>query len=111
MCKSNNKRSYFTNEEDKKLITLYQIYNGKWKIISQLLKTKTPRQCRERWVNYLSSAKRQNSFTEKELKYLFELVSLYGHNWRIISYQMNFNEVQVKNAWKKVLNGIITHYI
>ena len=94
----------FTCDEDKKLTTLYYLFNGQWKIISEVLRSKTPRQCRDRWIFYLSPFCKNTTFSEEDFKQLFFLVNQYGHKWRLIGIQMNKTPNQVKNAWKKIIH-------
>ena len=66
----------FTPEEDEKLQELINQYGIKdWSIISNLMKTRNPRQCRERWVNYLSPIVNLSPFSIEED---FVLLKKYG---------------------------------
>ena len=97
-----HQKGYFTHEEDKKLIILYNLYKGQWKIISELFQSKTPRQCHDRWVYYLSPSYKKSKFSSDEFKQLIHLVNHFGHNWKIIGIHMNRSGNQVKNVGKKI---------
>ena len=109
MNNQNSKRSYFTNTEDKMLLNLYNIFNSKWKLIAEIIGTKTPRQCRDRWIQYLSRLNKDYLFSNEEIAQLNKLVYENGHNWKIISIAMGRTGNQVKNAWKKNMKRIITY--
>ena len=102
--------SKFTQDEDNKLKILYNLYKGQWKKISTHFCGKTARQCRERWIYYLSSGMNKGSFSNEEIKQLQKLVHENGHNWRIISANMNRTEIQVKNEWKKLITNSSIKY-
>ena len=110
MMELRKERSKFTQNEDSKLKTLYYLYKGQWKKIALHFDGKTARQCRERWHYYLASGINKGSFSNEEIKQLRKLVIENGHNWRIISANMNRTEVQVKNEWKRLVSSSIRRY-
>ena len=83
--------SKFTVEEDEKLIKLVK-RQGKyvnWKNVSIEMETRTPRQCRERYQNYLSPEINNSPWTEAEDKQISQLVKTFGSKWNLIAKSIN----------------------
>jgi len=102
--KKDNKRKMFSPLEDFQLRTLVQQYGtNQWKKIADVLPDRTPRQCRERYKNYLAPDIINAPWTRDEdisLKYLY---THYGPKWSIISqYFKTRSEVNVKNRWTSI---------
>ena len=98
--KEKKPRCYFTKEEDEQVIELHKQYGGDWAKIASILQTKNPRQCRDRYVLYLSNERNTKPFTEEEIARLQKLVEKYGHKWRMLSCAFDRSEIQLKNLWK-----------
>lgn len=95
------KRQMFTTEEDEKLKKLVAEFGtGNWRIISDHLPNRTPRQCRERYRNYLAPEIVNGTWTVEEDQLLRMKFQEYGPKWAIIS---NFfptrSEINIKNRW------------
>lgn len=86
-----NMRAYvpkvkFTLEEDEKLTEIIERIGTKsWRLISLEMKNRTPRQCRERWINYISPQLRNDPWTEEEDRLLDEKYLEFGSRWHKIS--------------------------
>ena len=93
-------RDYFSIEEDEALKILHQTFGNNWVKISENLQTKTPRQCKDRWLLYLAPGRNNTPFTPEEIFRLEKLVAKYGHQWRVFSCCFNRTEVQIKNMWR-----------
>ena len=79
------KRVKFLPSEDKKIIELASIYGVDWKQISQSFgPSRTKRQLRERWQNYLNP-ECNPTYTEEEDCMLLELVDKIGTKWAKIA--------------------------
>ena len=98
-------RNVFTPEEDFQLQIFVKIYGLKnWKKIAELMKTRTARQCRERFKNYLSPQIQNGPWTQHEDNILLEKVSQYGKKWSIISnFFKNRSHVNIKNRFASLL--------
>ncbi|OHT01544.1 hypothetical protein TRFO_31572 [Tritrichomonas foetus] len=71
-----------------------------WGRIAPLLPGRTPRQVRERWVNYLSPDVRHEPFSEEEDKMILDLVGKFGKRWSCISHSFNQRtDVAIKNRY------------
>lgn len=76
------KRKFFTKNEDH-LLTLAAIKykQEKWNCIAKCVPGKTPKQCRDRWVNYLQPSLNFEPWTDKEDELLLSLVKKHGTHW------------------------------
>lgn len=71
-----------------------------WDFVAAQLPGRSSRQCRERWVNYLSPYIRHDPWNEKEDRELVEKVNEVGHSWSTIGKCFNGrSENDVKNRW------------
>ena len=94
----------FTAEQDVQLRQLVELHGDQsWKTVASFLPGRTSRQCRERWMNYLSPLVKTMVWTPDQDQRLEELAELYSRNWSVIAkmfpYQTNTN---VKNRWVKL---------
>ncbi|CAD8044212.1 unnamed protein product [Paramecium primaurelia] len=68
---------------------------------------RTPKQVRERWMNYLNPILKKSSWTDREDIQLLSLVIENGKKWSMISkYLDGRTENQVKNRFKSLLHKI-----
>jgi hypothetical protein len=94
-------RRPFQPEEDALLL---QILNTReflnWDIVAQQFSGRTARQCRERWMNYLSPQVRTGAWTREEDERLVAQVSEHGRSWSILSRLFEGrSENDIKNRW------------
>lgn len=81
----NSKRKLFTKQEDKLLTEAALYYNEKnWVLIAEKVPGRTPKQCRDRWVNYLQPSLKFTPWTDHEDKLLISLVNLHGTHWTMM---------------------------
>lgn len=104
------KRAKFTPAEDAKLRKLVMDYGGRpnWRSISAKMKTRTPRQCRERFQNYLNPKIKVNNWTEEENQILLEKYQEFGNQWNKIS---QFIEGRTGNAVRNQFQLLTRHQI
>lgn len=98
---SNFKRKLFTELEDHYLTIAALKYNQKsWKKIAQCVPNRTPKQCRDRWMNYLKPSLKFDPWTEKDDELLVSLVNSYGTHWtKMIEHFPNRSTNSLKNRW------------
>ena len=72
-------------EEDKKLLSLYQKYRTNWAAISKEMPHRTGKQIRDRFLNSLDSRFDRGKFTEEEDKALLKYYKMYGKSWAKIA--------------------------
>ena len=94
----------FSFEEDQLLKRLVAKYGENWNVIASCMKKRNPRQCRERWINYLSGFYLQKPWTEEEDDKLSNLFQEYGSKWvKIASFFENRSDINVKNRWNMLV--------
>lgn len=100
-CNSVSKRKYFTKEEDHLLTIAAMAYNqGSWNKIAKRVPGKTPKQCRDRWVNYLQPSLKFSPWTDHEDQLLVSLVNKLGTHWtKMKTYFPNRSTNCLKNRW------------
>lgn len=94
-------KSRFTPEEDEKLKLLIKKYGeNDWNTISKKMRKRNPRQCKDRWINYLSPSLDFSPWTEEDDKKLVELYNQYGAKWtKLASFFQSRTSINVKNRW------------
>jgi hypothetical protein len=94
-------RHPFQPEEDARLIQLMTASPFRsWDSVALQFENRTPRQCRERWLNYLCPHVRTGAWTHQEDELLVAMVSQYGRSWSCLSHHFNGrSENDIKNRW------------
>jgi hypothetical protein len=102
-------RNPFTTEEDARLIEVVNslgLMHG-WDLIAAHLSGRTARQCRERWIEYLSPSIRVGPWTQSEDQMLLDEISKVGHKWTVIAQVFNGrSSSDIKNRWYSHLKKI-----
>lgn len=94
-------KSKFSPEEDIVLNRLvYQFGQSDWNLIAKFMPDRNPRQCRERWLKYLSPTNRFEPFRPEEDELLRRLYRQFGAKWvKISRFFQRRTDIQVKNRW------------
>ncbi|OHS99573.1 Myb-like DNA-binding domain containing protein [Tritrichomonas foetus] len=93
-------RNLFTEEEDKLLLKYVEMYGKNWMKISSLIPNRTTRQCRERYLKYLSPDLTHVKWTPEEDKLLMEKVSIYGNKWNnLLVFFKGRTDINLRNRW------------
>jgi hypothetical protein len=97
-------RHKFLKAEDDQLRSLVERFGEKnWTLISSYMKRRTPRQCRERYKNYLSPAVSNRPWSAEEEVLLVEKVNQLGQKWaKIAAFFDGRSDVNVKNRWTAI---------
>ena len=102
-------RNYFTSEEDQKLRELVFKYGEhSWTLVSSLMKTRTQRQCRERWKHYLSCDTKEASqpWTKEEDDIIIQRYNELGAKWTKIARELpGRSDLQIKMRYMKNLKN------
>ncbi|EAY06784.1 Myb-like DNA-binding domain containing protein [Trichomonas vaginalis G3] len=99
------KRNVFTPEEDVRLHNLVMAYSEDWKTISSLMGTRSPRQCRERYINYLAPGLANDKWTPQEDQLLIEKQKLFGKKWiHIAQFFPRRSSANIKNRWSQLVS-------
>lgn len=79
-------KTKFTPEEDLKLMNIISLgFARNWNQVALFMGTRNPRQCRERWNNYLNPNIRNDPWSPMEDALLIQKYKEYGSKWRKIS--------------------------
>lgn len=99
-------RHKFTAEEDEKLRELVrELGENDWGEVSSRLGTRSPRQCRERFKNYLAPNLRNDPWTKEEERLLIAKQKEFGTRWSVIaSFFPERSDVNIKNHWTQMMN-------
>ena len=94
----------FTPEEDAQLLRLVQQFGTKdWIRISSLIGTRNPRQCRERYKNYVNPDLRVGEWTQEEDQLIEEKYKEFGAKWNKISkFFINRSDNAIRNRWMMI---------
>ena len=92
----------FTDEDDQKLRLIVQQFGTKsWTDIAAAMGNRNPRQCKERWENYLDPTINKGPWTKAEDDLLIEKQLQLGSKWVTIARFFNRRtDAQVKNRWQ-----------
>jgi hypothetical protein len=102
-------RKPFTVEEDARLMEIVSRYSQckAWDRVAAQMEGRTARQCRERWIGYLSPCIRVEPWTPAEDHLLLTHISRFGHQWTAIARYFNGrSDNDVKNRWYSHLKDI-----
>lgn len=102
--KSQVKKGKWTYEEDIKISKHIQTYGFNWSKISKFVVSRSPKQIRDRYVNYLNPFLISSKFTEEEDCTLLSLVRELGYKWvKISSILIGRSPVMIKNRYYSLI--------
>lgn len=79
------KRTPFTEVEDQLLKKLVNTHGTNWNLVSHHMIDRSPRQCRDRWMNYLSPEITNAPWTVQEDQLLFQKYQEFGPQWKAMT--------------------------
>lgn len=99
-------RQKFSASEDEQLKNLVaELGESNWNEVANRLGTRTARQCRERFKNYLSPSIKNDPWTKEDDLKLQQKYEEYGPKWSIIaSFFPSRSDVNIKNHWTRLTN-------
>ena len=100
-----NVKFKFTPEEDERLKMLVMRHGtNSWNIVSQFMGNRNPRQCRERWKNYVDPELRSDPWTPEEDDLLLKKYRELGPRWnKIAKYFVRRSDNSLRNRWQLML--------
>lgn len=98
---SSSRHRKFSEEEDEMLKRIVFTFGPKnWRLIASLMPDRTPRQCRDRYSNYLAPGFIHSEWTKEEDKLLAEKFVLLGPKWTQIRQYFPFRTANdIKNRY------------
>ena len=78
-------KGMWLKKEDDELLKNISKYGRKWSLLASLMKTRSNKQIRDRYLNCLDQRLSKISFTKEEDIQIIQLVSKYGSNWSQIA--------------------------
>jgi hypothetical protein len=105
--KPRRQRRIFSRVEDCALWRLVQEFGeNNWRPVADQMQGRSPRQCRERWRNYLSPNLRKEEWcTEEDATLIAEFERL-GPRWTLIAKAFRGrSDIAIKNRWKLLVRN------
>ncbi|THX03683.1 hypothetical protein D6D13_07596 [Aureobasidium pullulans] len=95
------RRGNWTPQEDDLMLKLLATHAPcEWNRISDLVQTRSPKQCSERWTQHLRQDLDHSAFTRYECWAIQNLVAQYGTSWALIAQHLSHrSERKIKNWW------------
>ncbi|OMJ86161.1 hypothetical protein SteCoe_12361 [Stentor coeruleus] len=108
----------WTKNEDNLLKDLVSTFGlKKWKLVNKIMGkhckswNRSPKQCRDRWINNLDPDITKNTWTDQEELLLFEKHRAYGNKWSTISrYLGGRSGNSIKNHFYSIIRKNIRKY-
>jgi hypothetical protein len=94
-------KNKFSSEEDEKLKILIEKHGlENWNLISTLMGNRNPRQCRERWNNYVNPMLNREAWAFEEDQIVMKKYEENGPRWNEIARSLsNRSDNNVRNRW------------
>jgi hypothetical protein len=104
-------RCRFSQSEDELLVkAVAELGPGDWYRIARRLSGRNARQCKDRWMSYLSPAVGNAPWTPEEDQLLICMYNELGPLWKFIaSFFTARTDTNVKNRWQLMQRRIIRH--
>ena len=107
--KSYSIRRKFTKSEDEQLKKLVaELGDYDWNTIASRMKSRSPRQCRERYKNYLAPSVVNGPWTPQEDLLLLQKYQENGPRWaKIVQFFKNRTDVNIKNHFASIYHKLV----
>ena len=105
--KKNMPKLFWTCDEDFALFLAVQIHGKDWNSIAFDMGIRSPKQCRERWVNHIDP-KLSVLWTDDDILTLLMHYAIIGAKWSKISTRMGFSANAIKNRYNAIQQSLST---
>lgn len=108
-----NKKGRWTKEEDKMILAMYENLGKNWVLFSKIIKTRTPKQIRIRFLDFIDSKLDKSPFKKEEDEKLIKIYQIENCDWKLIrEYFPNRPFNMLKRRLKKLIPGFkIVNYM
>lgn len=97
----NIKKGKWTEEEDEKIVLLVSEHGYDWAKIADIIKNRTSKQIRSRYIYYLDSGLDKSDFTKEEDELIKKLYPIFKTNWaKYINYLPNRSAKIIQNRYR-----------
>lgn len=101
-------RHRFTKEEDEAMLVLIDKFEDKnfinWNRVASQMPNRSPRQCRERYLNYLVEKTKKGDWSKEEDDLIFSLYDQIGPKWsKMTQYFRERSNIDIKNRYSTLL--------
>jgi hypothetical protein len=97
-------RRHFNPDEDDQLRALAAIDGDQWELIASKMPGRSARQCRERWIHYVSPSISKSAWTPEEDAIIEEKMEKYGNHWKFMEkHLIGRTDAQIKNRYKVIM--------
>lgn len=98
------KRTLFSEIENKIILEMVETVGEDWEAIAKKLPNRTPKQCHDRYSNYLKDGLKKDPWSKQEDETLIQLFNEFGPKWSKMMNQLpGRSENDIKNRWHKHL--------
>ena len=102
----NVKKSAWTAEEDRLLLSLYATHPGKWSVIARSIPGRTDDACSKRYREALDPSLKKDEWTEDEDARLLESYGRLGGKWGTIGHELGRSGLGCRNRCVSILFGL-----
>ena len=93
------------------IMAVHKYKHESWNIIAQHVPGKTPKQCRDRWANYLNPSLELGPWSQSEDQLLVSLVNKYGTHWTKMKNEFPHRSTNsLKNRWYWLIKNQVKIY-
>lgn len=101
-------RHRFTKEEDEAMLKLINQFEDRelinWSRVASNMPNRTPRQCRERYLNYLAEKTKKGNWSKEEDDMIMNLYDRFGPKWaKMQSYFDGRSNIDIKNRYSALM--------
>ena len=99
-----HKRFPFTEQEDKMILEAMKRHKDDWESVAEYLPGRSPKQIRDRFMNYLRDGLKNTPWTKQEDDILIEMFNEIGPKWSKMKSKLpGRSGNDIKNRWHKHL--------
>ncbi|KAK7694288.1 hypothetical protein QCA50_001470 [Cerrena zonata] len=94
------KKTAWTPEEDKLLLSLYALHGTKWSVIARGISGRTDDACSKRYREALDPTLKKDEWTSEEDDRLLQVYARLGGKWGQVGHELNRSGLACRNRWR-----------